>query len=106
MGDHFTCIGASALELAAMTPFLYAMRGARAASGTCIEALCGARVTTNYVRIGGLQSDLPAGFPELCRAEAAGGARDLLADVDALLTENPIFRERMEGTGVAAGRRR
>ena len=69
MSDHFTCIGASALELAAMTPFLYAMQ-AREHVWDLHEALCGARVTTNYVRIGGLQSDLPARFAELCRARS------------------------------------
>ena len=98
MSDHFTCIGASALELAAMTPFLYAMQ-AREHVWDLHENLCGARVTTNYVRIGGLQSDLQPGFPELCRQKVQA-ALAIFADVDALLTENPIFRERMEGTGM------
>jgi NADH-quinone oxidoreductase subunit D len=97
MSDHFTCIGASALELAAMTPFLYCVQ-AREQIWDLHEALCGARVTTNYVRIGGLQSDLPPGFVDLCRDKVAA-ALALFADVDALLTRNPIFRERMEGTG-------
>jgi len=97
MSDHFTCIGASALELAAMTPFLYCVQ-AREQIWDLHEALCGARVTTNYVRIGGLQSDLPPGFADLCRDKIAS-ALALFADVDALLTQNPIFRERMEDTG-------
>ncbi len=97
MSDHFTCIGASALEIAAMTPFLYSVQ-ARELIWDLHEALCGARVTTNYVRIGGLQSDLPPGFADLCRQKLAD-ALALFADVDALLTTNPIFRERMEGTG-------
>jgi NADH-quinone oxidoreductase subunit D len=98
MSDHFTCIGASALELAALTPFLYCVQ-AREQIWDLHESLCGARVTTNYVRIGGLQSDLQPGFEELCRAKVAS-ALQLFADVDALLTKNPIFRDRMEGTGV------
>ncbi len=97
MSDHFTCIGASALELAALTPFLYCVQ-AREQIWDLHENLCGARVTTNYVRIGGLQSDLQDSFPELCRTKVAA-ALALFDDVDALLTENPIFRERMEGTG-------
>jgi len=100
LSDHLTCIGASALELAAMTPFLYCMQ-AREHVWDLHEALCGARVTTNYVRIGGLQSDLPEGFAALCR-EKLGAALAIFADVDRLLTENPIFRDRMEGTGVAS----
>jgi NADH-quinone oxidoreductase subunit D len=98
LSDHFTCIGASALELAAMTPFLYAMQ-AREHMWDLHEALCGARVTTNYVRIGGLQSDLQEGFPDFCRQKLQA-ALAIFVDVDALLTDNPIFRERMEGTGV------
>lgn len=97
LSDHFTCIGASAMELAAMTPFLYGIQ-AREHMWDLHEALCGARVTTNYVRIGGLQSDLPPGFPDLCR-EKLRAALAIFADVDRLLTQNPIFRERMEGTG-------
>jgi NADH-quinone oxidoreductase subunit D len=98
LSDHFTCLGASAMELAAMTPFLYGVQ-AREHMWDLHEALCGARVTTNYVRIGGLQSDLPPGFVELCR-EKLRLALAIFADVDRLLTQNPIFRERMEGTGV------
>ena len=97
MADHFTCIGASALELAALTPFLYCVQ-AREQIYDLHESLCGARVTTNYVRIGGLQSDLQPGFAELCREKVAA-ALTLFGDVDELLTKNPIFRERMEGTG-------
>jgi NADH-quinone oxidoreductase subunit D len=97
MSDHLTCIGASALELAALTPFLYCVQ-AREQIWDLHESLCGARVTTNYVRIGGLQSDLQPGFAELCRSKVAH-ALELFADVDNLLTQNPIFRERMEGTG-------
>jgi NADH-quinone oxidoreductase subunit D len=98
LSDHFTCLGAGAMELAAMTPFLYAMQ-AREHMWDLHEALCGARVTTNYIRIGGLQSDLPPGFAELCR-QKVDAALAIFADLDRLLTENPIFRERMEGTGV------
>jgi NADH-quinone oxidoreductase subunit D len=100
LSDHFTCIGASALELAAMTPFLYAMQ-AREHVWDLHEALCGARVTTNYVRIGGLQSDIPPGFVDLCRQKLRAACA-IFADVDRLLTENPIFRDRMEGTGKAS----
>lgn len=97
LSDHFTCLGASAMELAAMTPFLYGVQ-AREHMWDLHEALCGARVTTNYVRIGGLASDLPPGFVDLCRSKVKA-ALAIFADVDRLLTQNPIFRERMEGTG-------
>jgi len=100
LSDHFTCLGAGAMELAAMTPFLYCMQ-AREHMWDLHEALCGARVTTNYVRIGGLQSDAPDGFAALCREKLAA-ALAIFADVERMLTENPIFRDRLEGTGIAS----
>jgi NADH-quinone oxidoreductase subunit D len=61
--------------------------------------LCGGRVTSNYVRIGGVSADVPEGFAELARRNFAK-ALQLLGDADTLMTSNPIFRERMEGVGV------
>jgi NADH-quinone oxidoreductase subunit D len=63
-----------------------------------IDVMCGARVTSNYVRIGGLSEDVGPGFPALVREKLARAGR-LQQDVEDLLVSNPIFRERMEGTG-------
>jgi len=54
-------VGAACLELAAMTPFLYLLE-ARDLIWDLLDALCGSRVTTNYIRIGGISADLPEGF--------------------------------------------
>jgi NADH/F420H2 dehydrogenase subunit C len=97
MADHFLCIGATALELNAFTPFLYLLE-ARELVWDLVDALCGGRVTSNYVRIGGVSADLPAGFAEMAR-EKVPKALKLLVDSERLLTENPIFRLRMEGVG-------
>jgi len=97
VADHLVCIGAGALELAAMTPFLYAVE-ARELIWDLFDAICGARVTCNYVRIGGVRADLPPDFPLLLGAKLKGVWK-LFNDIDKLLTENPIFRDRMEGTG-------
>ena len=61
--EPITCCASarSALELAALTPFLYLLE-ARELMCDLLDALCGARVTTNYVRIGGVSADLPEGF--------------------------------------------
>ena len=98
MADHFLCIGATSLELNAFTPFLYGLQ-ARELLWDLVDALCGARVTSNYVRIGGVSADMPEGFPELARANLAK-ALELLGDMERLLTDNPIFRARMEGVGI------
>ena len=45
------------------------------------EALCGARVTSNYVRIGGVKHPMPASFPARCR-DSIAKIRGLLRDFD------------------------
>ena len=97
MSDHYLCLGAMALELAAMTPFLYLLE-ARELMCDLLDALCGARVTTNYIRIGGVSADLPEGFDRFA-AERLDRSLVLLGDADKLLTQNPVFRDRVEGTG-------
>ncbi|MFI5367083.1 MAG: NADH dehydrogenase (quinone) subunit D [Candidatus Binatia bacterium] len=98
MADHFLCVGATALELNAFTPFLYALQ-ARELIWDLVDALCGGRVTSNYIRIGGVSADLPAGFADLARANIPKALAQL-DDMERLLTENPIFRARMEGVGM------
>jgi NADH-quinone oxidoreductase subunit D len=95
--DHCLAVGASSLELSAFTPFLYLLE-ARELIWDLLDVLCGSRVTTNYVRIGGVHQDLPPGFDAYCR-EKIDGAIKLVEDAHKLLTDNPVFRERMEGTG-------
>jgi NADH dehydrogenase I D subunit len=97
IADHFLCVGATALELNAFTPFLYALQ-ARELVWDLVDALCGGRVTSNYIRIGGVSADLPQGFADLARQNLAK-ALTLLGDMERILTENPIFRGRMEGVG-------
>ncbi len=97
MADHFVALGATALELSAFTPFLYALE-ARELIWDLVDALCGARVTSNFVRIGGVSADLPAGFADLARHNIEKALK-LQVDMERLLTENPIFRGRLEGTG-------
>ncbi len=98
VGDHLTRCGATCLELQAMTPFLYGIE-ARELTWDLLEALCGARVTSNWVRIGGVRHDLPEGFGDACRDKLAR-IRRLLADFDAVVSRNRIFVDRLKGTGV------
>jgi NADH-quinone oxidoreductase subunit D len=98
MGDHLTRCGAACLELAAMTPFLYGIE-ARELTWDLQEMLCGARVTSNYIRIGGVKHDLDPGFPAKCR-DSIAKIRALLRDFDDVVTSNRIFVDRLKGTGV------
>jgi NADH-quinone oxidoreductase subunit D len=96
--DHYTNIAASGLELGAFTVLLYFLE-ARELLWDLIEMLTGARVTSNYVRIGGLKNDLPDGFKEKTK-EAFKICRRLWSDVDKLLTKNRIFLDRIRDVGI------
>jgi NADH-quinone oxidoreductase subunit D len=98
LGDHLTRCGAACLELQAMTPFLYGIE-ARELTWDLLEALCGARVTSNYVRIGGVKHDIPTGFFEQARDHIAR-IRALLRDFDDVVTSNRVFVDRLKGTGI------
>src|SRR5256885_199206 len=97
ISDHLTCVGASAMELGAFTVFLYMIK-AREYLWELVEAVTGARLTISYGRVGGVKADLPEGFAEPCR-KAFAETRQVLAEVDGLLTRNRIFVDRMNGTG-------
>ena len=98
MGDHLTRLGAACLELGAMTPFLYGIE-ARELCWDLQEMLCGARVTSNYVRIGGLQRDVTPGFLDRLEKSLAR-IEELLVDFDKVVTANRIFVDRFKGTGM------
>lgn len=96
--DHMTCVAAVAMELGGFTPFLYLMEG-REFIYDLIEEISGARVTTNYARIGGVAEDLPEDFEKHCN-QALDKAFKLLDDTEKLLTRNRIFIDRTNGVGV------
>jgi NADH-quinone oxidoreductase subunit D len=81
-----------------MTPFLYGIES-RELVWDLQEMLCGARVTSNYIRIGGVKHDMPADFAAVC-AEFIAKIRSLLSDFDAVVTSNRIFVDRMKETGI------
>jgi NADH-quinone oxidoreductase subunit D len=97
ISDHYTNIAAAALELGALTAFIYFVE-AREIVWDLLEKVCGARLTSNYIRIGGLMCDLPPGFGEDLQASYKK-LDSLFDDVDKLLTKNRIFLDRMRDTG-------
>lgn len=98
LSDHFTATGAGALELGAMSAFLYCIE-ARELIWDLIEEVTGARLTVSYGRIGGVKEDIPADFRE--RWEFV---RERIMETHAtthkLLTRNRVFLDRMQGTGI------
>jgi NADH-quinone oxidoreductase subunit D len=95
VADHITAVGAAAMELGAFTAFLYTMK-AREYCYELIESACGARVTTNFARVGGLCADLPEGFEAECR-KYMPMVDEVIVELDKLLTRNRIFIDRVKG---------
>ena len=96
--DHLVCIGANLNDVGAMTPFLYIYQ-AREEIYSVLEACCGGRLTMSYVRLGGLANDVPPGFEDAVRY-LLKRIPPLTDDMERLITENRIFRQRTEGVGV------
>jgi NADH-quinone oxidoreductase subunit D len=96
--DHLTCVGASAMEVGAMTVFLYMIK-AREYLWELVEDVTGARLTISYGQVGGVSGDLPEGFKEKALASFRK-VREVLAEVDKLLSRNRIFVDRMKGVGI------
>src|SRR5512136_945721 len=97
VSDHLTCLAAMAMENGAFTVFLYMMK-AREFLWDVIESTTGARMTTSYIRIGGVRADLAAGWRDMVKT-AVLETRRVLKDVSGLLDKNSIFIGRTRGVG-------
>ncbi len=98
VSDHLTCLAAMAMETGAFTAFLYKMK-AREFLWDVIEQTTGARMTTSYIRIGGVRADLHPGFDAALK-KGIEETRAVLKDVHGLLDKNKIFLNRTRDVGV------
>ncbi|MCX6343954.1 MAG: NADH-quinone oxidoreductase subunit D [Armatimonadetes bacterium] len=97
IASHLIFFGAFGLDLGATTPFLYCIRE-REDILDIFEMVCGARLTYNYFRPGGVSRDLPAGFHAKVKAYIKK-QREKLPEYDDLLTGNQIFIARTRNVG-------
>jgi NADH-quinone oxidoreductase subunit D len=97
-GDHLARIGNTALGLQA-TALFACCNAAREIAWGLQEALSGARVTSHYLRIGGLAHGLPPGFLLRCR-DGLVRLREALREIDTLSTHSPGFVMRLRDTGM------
>jgi NADH-quinone oxidoreductase subunit D len=98
ISSHLLGIGAMALDLGAMTVFLYTFTE-REKLYDLFELLTGARFTTSYTRVGGQIRDLPGQFiPQLTKF--LDDFTPSLNETDKLLTRNRIFVDRTKDIGV------
>lgn len=95
--DHLTCVAATAMEMGAMSAFLYMIK-AREYLYELVEEITGARLTISYVRIGGVKADLTDGFADRAFNKIAE-VRKVLIEADKLLSRNRIFFDRMKDIG-------
>ncbi|MEC5125457.1 NADH dehydrogenase (quinone) subunit D [Verrucomicrobiales bacterium BCK34] len=95
---HLLGLGAYAMDVGAMTVFLYTFTQRETVYNLC-EQLTGARFTTSYTRVGGQIRDLPEGFTD----SLLKFCDELLAcldEVETLLNRNKIFLDRTRDVGV------
>jgi NADH-quinone oxidoreductase subunit D len=97
IASHLVWLGTFGLDLGAVTPFLYCLRE-REYIMDLFEMTSGQRLLYNYIRVGGVSKDLPAGFEKKCR-EFLDYFVPIVDDYEALLTNNPIFLTRTKKIG-------
>ena len=96
--SHLVWLACHALDIGAMTVFIYAFREREVIMET-YELISGARMTSNFFRAGGLSMDVPAEFEKKVRdfiSEMPG----FIDTYENLLTNNPIWRKRTIGNGI------
>src|SRR5262249_36963601 len=97
IASHLLWLGTHALDIGAMSVFLYCFRE-REAILDLFESYCGARLTYNAVRVGGQLSDFPEGWVDECR-RFLDGFPAAIEEYETLLKENRIWMDRTRGIG-------
>lgn len=98
LNSHLVWLGTHALDLGAMSVFLYAFRE-REVILDMFEMLSGQRMMTSYMRPGGVWRDFTPDFlPAL--ENFIGYFPQKVDEYELLLTNNPIWKDRTEGIGI------
>ncbi|MDE2237896.1 MAG: NADH-quinone oxidoreductase subunit D [Elusimicrobia bacterium] len=98
VASHLLFFGTYGIDIGAFTPFLYAFRE-REMILDLFEMACGARLTYNYIRLGGVMADVPPEWLAKCR-EFVDYFKPRIDEYDTLLTYNPIFMARTKEVGL------
>src|SRR5512141_2627469 len=93
IASHLVSVGSMASDIGASTPLVHGLRE-RESINDLIEALCGARLTYNYCRIGGVAFDLPEGWSAKV-IKFLDHFDTLLTEFDRLISKNSIFVKRL-----------
>jgi NADH-quinone oxidoreductase subunit D len=96
--SHLMFLGSYPLELGAITPIFYSFRE-REELQAVLEEATGGRLHLMFNQVGGLKSDLPAGW--LGRVDSAIQAvRGRMPDLESLIVGNEIIHARARGVGI------
>ncbi|MFO1119086.1 MAG: NADH-quinone oxidoreductase subunit D [Rhodospirillales bacterium] len=96
--NHIFTVCAFAMDIGAMTPMLWGFEQREILMEFC-ERVCGARLHMNYFRPGGVSLDMPAGLADDIWAWSEEFPK-CIDDLEELLTENRIFKQRSVDVGV------
>lgn len=97
--NHLLNIATFALDVGAITPTLWTFEE-REKGMEFYDRVCGARLHANYIRPGGVHQDLPAGLAEDMYEWCENSIPQVIDDLDNLLTNNRIFKQRTVDIGV------
>ncbi len=98
IANHLLWLGPFMADVGAQTPFFYIFRE-RELIYDLWEAATGQRlINNNYFRVGGVCADLPYGWTDKC-IDFCDYFDDRVDEYEKLITDNPIFRRRLEGVG-------
>lgn len=98
IASHLVSWGTFILDLGATSPFIFAFRD-REMIINMLNELSGARLTFNYMRVGGVKWDAPEGWIEKVK-EFVPYMREQVKGYHQLVTGNEIFMNRVKGIGV------
>jgi len=98
ISSHFIAIGSMATDIGASTPFTHAIRE-RESVNDLLEELCGARLTFNCHRIGGVAYDVPAGWGDKV-TRYLDHLDSYMQEFDRLISLNKIYVKRLAHVGV------
>lgn len=100
IASHLLSVGTMVMDIGGMTPFTHAIRE-REKVNDLLEDLCGARLTFNYMRIGGVAWDLPPGYPDQVRG-FLDQFEPLIDEYNDLISYNKIYVERLANVAVVS----
>lgn len=98
ISSHLLFLGTNGMDLGAVSMMIYGWRE-REETLRVLEHITGLRMNHNFIRPGGVAADLPDGWREKVQAllDTIPGRLD---EYEVLLTDQPIYRDRLQGVGV------